>query len=99
MNTIYSYPITMYERILVKMYVFLVLHVFTIFAFYHNKFYAKIANKYFLPQACVHLDKIVLIHCSQRTVAHVHVIVFSLKFTQHATVTQTESNQEITKND
>ena len=28
---------------------------------------------------------------------HVHVNVFSLKFTQHATVTQTESNQEVTK--
>ena len=37
--------------------------------------------------------------CSQKTVIYVECIIFCLKFTQHATWMQTESNQEVTKND
>ena len=79
-----------------EMYVFLVL--FTIFAFYYEFFFKQNCKKKFY-QKYVHLGDHTLIHCSQRTVVQIHVNVFSLKFTQHATVTQTESNQEVTKND
>ena len=93
MNMNYSYPTTMYESILTQIYVYLVL--FTIFAFYHEHFKPKLQKKFY--QKYVHLGENTLIHCSQRTVFHVHVNVFYLKFTQPATVTQTESNQEVTK--
>ena len=74
MNMNYSYPATMFESILAQMYVFLVL--FTIFAFYHeNRFYPKL-QKIFFYQKYVHLGEHILIHCSQRTVVHIHVNVF-----------------------
>ena len=97
MNMNYSYPTTMYESILVQIYVFLVL--FTIFAFYNEKlFKPKLQKNIFLPEICT----------SGRTYSHTlesdncspcSCKCFTLKFTQHATVTQTESNQEVTKND
>ena len=85
----------MYKSILAQMYVFLVL--FTIFAFYHEIILAKIAKKIFFCQNYVYLVEHTLINSSQRTVVHIHKC-FSLKFTQHVTVAQTESNQEVTKN-
>ena len=45
MNMKYSYPTTMYESILAKMYVFLVFLYFT--AFYHEKDLSKNCKKYF----------------------------------------------------
>ena len=95
MNMNYSYPTTMYESILAQMCVFLVL--FTIFAFYRENLFLPKLQKIFFYKQYVHLGEHSLIHCSQRTVVHIHVNVFSLKFIQHATVTQTESNQEVTK--
>ena len=89
----HSYPTTMYENILAQIYVFLLL--FTIFAFYHeNKFKQNCTQKF--NQKYVHFCKYTFIHFSRITVVHV-VKVFSLKFTKHVTVTQTESNQEVTK--
>ena len=75
MNINYSYPTTMYEIILAHINVFLVLC--TIVAFYHEKaFKPKLQKKIFFYQNCVHLGKNTLIHCSQRTVVHIHVNVF-----------------------
>ena len=56
----------------------------------------KLQKKKFY-QKYVHLGENTLIHCSQRTVFQFNVNLFSLKFTQPATVTQRESNQEVTK--
>ena len=74
MNMNYSYPTTMYESILAQIYVFLVL--FTIFAFYNENLFKTKLQKIFFYQKYVHLGKNTLIHCSQRTVVHVHVNVF-----------------------
>ena len=69
----YSNPTTMYESIFAQIYVFLVL--FTILAFYHEKSRPKL-QKIFFYEKSVHLGEHTLIHCSQRTVGHVHVNVF-----------------------
>ena len=74
MNMNYSYPTTMYESISAQMYAFLVL--FTIFAFYHEKFLKPKLQKIFFYQKYVHFGENTLIHCSQRTVVHVCVNVF-----------------------
>ena len=74
MNINYSYPTTMYESILAHMYVFLVLCIN--FAFYHEKAFKPKLQKIFFYQKYVHLGKNTLIHCSQRTVVHVHENVF-----------------------
>ena len=71
MNMNYSYPTTMYESILAKIYVFLVL--FTIFAVYHENLFWPKLQKIFFYQKYVHLDEHTLILCSQRTVVHIHV--------------------------
>ena len=71
MNMKYSYPTTMYESILAQIYVFLVL--FTIFAVYHENLFWPKLQKIFFYQKYVHLDEHTLIHCSQRTVVHIHV--------------------------
>ena len=97
MNMNYSYLTTMYESILAQMYVFLVLFIF--FAFYHQKHFKQKLQKKIFYHKYVYLGNITLIHCSRIIVGHIHVNVFSLKFTQQVTVTQTESNQKITKND
>ena len=74
MNMNYSNPTTMYESIFAQMYVLLVL--FTIFAFYHENIYKpKLHQKKFYHKY-VHLGKNTLIHCSKRTVVHVHVNAF-----------------------
>ena len=74
MNMNYSNPTTMYESSFAQMYVFLVL--FTILAFYHEKKFKPKLQKKFFYQKYVHLGENTLIHCSQRTVAHVHVNTF-----------------------
>ena len=74
MNMNYSYQASMHESILAQICVFLVL--FTIFAFYHEKFLSKKLQKIFFYQKYVHLGENTLKHCSQRTEAHVHVNVF-----------------------
>ena len=74
MNIDYSYPNTMYESVFAQMYVFLVL--FTIFAFYHEKLFKSKLQKIFFYQKYEQLGENTLIHCSQRTVVHVHVNVF-----------------------
>ena len=70
----YSYQATMYESILAQICVFLVL--FTIFAFYHEKFLKPKLQKNIFLHKYVHLGENTLIHCSRKTVAHVHVNVF-----------------------
>ena len=60
-------------------------------------YFSQNCKKIFFNQKYVHLGEHTLIHCSQRTAVHMYVNVFSLKCTQHATVMQTESNQEVTK--
>ena len=70
----YSNPTTMYASIFAQMYVFLVL--FTILAFYHKKSFKPKFQKIFFYQKYVHLGENALIHCSQRTVVHVHVNAF-----------------------
>ena len=74
MNMNYSYPTTMYESVLAQMYVFLVL--FTFFAFYHKIIFSQNCKKIFFCQDYVYLGEHTLIHCSQRTVVHIHVNVF-----------------------
>ena len=74
MNMNYRYATTMYESILTKMYVFLVL--FTNFAFTIKKYFEPKLQKIFFYQKYVHLGENTLIHCSQRTIVHVHVNVF-----------------------
>ena len=74
MNMNYSYPTIMYESILAKMYVFLVL--FTIFAFYHEKSFKQKLQNIFFYQKYVHLGKNTFIHCSRITVLHIYVNVF-----------------------
>ena len=74
MNMNYSYQVSMYESILAQMCVFLVL--FTIFAFYHEKFLKPKLQIYFSTRNMYIWAKNTLIHCSHRTVAHVHVNVF-----------------------
>ena len=67
----YSNPTTIYESSFAQMYVFLVF--FTILAFYHAK---KFKPKIFFYQKYVYLGENTLIHCSQRTVVHVHENAF-----------------------
>ena len=74
MNMKYNYPTTMYGSILAQMYVFLVL--FTLFAFYHENIFKPKLQKIFFYKKFVHLVENTLIHCSPRTVVHVHVNVF-----------------------
>ena len=74
MNMKYNYSTTMYESILAQIYVFLVL--FTLFAFYHENIFKPKFQKIFFYQKFVHLGENTLIHCSQRTVVHLHVNVF-----------------------
>ena len=94
MNMNYSYPTTMYEIFWPKCKYFC--YYLQFFAVNHeNLFYPKL-QKMFFYQKYVHFGEHTLIHCSQRTVVHIHVNAFSLKFTQHAKVTQTELNQEVT---
>ena len=67
--------------------------------FYHEKiFKQKFPKKnYFSTINMCFWAKKTLIHCSPIIVVQIHVNVFSLNFTQRLTVTQTESNQELTK--
>ena len=74
MNVNYNYPTTMYESIFAQMYVFLVL--LTIFAFYHEHLLSQNCKKIFFYQKYVHLGENTLIHCSQRTLVHIHVNLF-----------------------
>ena len=74
MNMNFSYPTTMYQSILAQMYVFLVL--FTIFAFYHEKYFKQKLQKIFFYQKYKHLGENNFIHCSRITVVHIHVNVF-----------------------
>ena len=53
----------------------------------------------FFYQKYVHLGENTLIYCSQTTVVHVHINGFLKNPFKHAKVMQTESNQEVTKND
>ena len=95
MNRNYSYPTTMHESILAQIYVFLVL--FTIFAFYNEKWFKpKLQKTIFLPEICTYGRKYSHTLWSENC-SPCSCKSFSLKFTQHATVTQTESNQEVTK--
>ena len=72
----FSYPTTMYESILAKMYIFLALFTF-FFAFYHEK-KAKNCKKVFFYQKYVYFGDNTFIHCSRITVVHIHVNVFLL---------------------
>ena len=74
MNMNYSNPTTMYESIYAQIYVFLEL--FTIFCFYHEKCFKPKLQNIFFYQKYVLLGENTLIHCSQRTVVHVHVNAF-----------------------
>ena len=74
MNMNCSYPITMHESILAQMFVLLVL--FTIFAFYCDNCFKPKLPKIFFYRKYVHLGENTLIHCGKRTVIHVHVNVF-----------------------
>ena len=70
----YSNKTTMYESVFAQMYVYLIL--LTILAFYREKSFKPKLQKIFFYQKYVHLDENTLIHCSQRTVVHVHVNAF-----------------------
>ena len=74
MNMNYSNPTTMYESIFAQMFEFLVL--FTILAFYYEKYFKPKLPKMFFYQKYVQLGENTLIHCSQRTVVHVHINAF-----------------------
>ena len=67
---------------------------FLVFAFYHGKLFKP--NLFFF-QEYVHLGENIFIHCSRITIIHIQVNVFSLNFAKRVNVTQTESNQEVTK--
>ena len=68
------------------------------FPFYYENFKPKLQNIFFY-QKYVHLGEYTLIYCSQKTVVHVHVNGFLKNSFKHAKVMQTESNQEVPKND
>ena len=68
------------------------------FPFTMKIFKPKLQNIFFY-QKYVHLVENTLIYCSQKTVVHVHVNGFLKNSFKHAKVMQTESNQEVTKND
>ena len=92
MNMNYSNLTTMYESTFAQMYVLLVL--FTIFAFYHEHFLKpKLQKNIFLPEICISGQKyshtLLSENCSSCLCK-----CFSLKFTQHAKVTQIESNRK-----
>ena len=74
MNMNYSNLTTMYESIFAQMYVLLVL--FTMFAFYREFFFKPKLQKIFFYQKYVYLGENTFIHCSQRTVVHVYVNAF-----------------------
>ena len=90
MNMNYSYPTTMYGSIFAQMNVFL--NFFTLFAFNHENDFKQKLQKMLFYQNCVHSGESTFIHCSQITVFHIHVNIFSRKFNQPVRVTQTESN-------
>ena len=71
MDMNYSNLTTMYESIFAQMYV--LLQLFTIFAFYHENFFKPKLQKIFFYKKYVYLGEHTLIHCSQRTVVHVNV--------------------------
>ena len=71
----FSYPTTMFESILAQMYVFLVL--FTISAFYHEKYLKQKLQKISFYQKYLHLGENTFIHCSGITVVRIHVHVFA----------------------
>ena len=62
---------TMYESIFAQIYVLLA--IFTIFAFYHEIVFKPQLQILFSYKKYVYLGKHTLIHCSQRTVVHVYV--------------------------
>ena len=72
----FSYPTTMYESILDLIHVILVL--FTIVAFYHEKTFTQKLQKIFFYQKYEHLGENTFIHCSRISVIHIHVNVFLL---------------------
>ena len=74
MNKNYSYPTTLYERMLAEIYVVLVLYI--IFAFYRENFLSKNWKKVFFYQKYVNQGENTFIHCSRLTVVHVYVNVF-----------------------
>ena len=89
-----SYQTTMYAIILVQMYVFLVFS--TIFAFYHEKKSKQKLQKVVFYKKYVHLGEQAL-YIESDNCSSCYCKCFSLKFTQRIKVTQTESNQELTK--
>ena len=91
----FTYPNTMYKSILAQMYGISGI-TFTIFAFDHEKGIKQKLQKLFFYQKYVHLGKNTFIHCSRITVVHIHVTVFLKNLPDLLTVTQTESNQEVT---
>ena len=97
MNMNYSYQTTMYESILAQMYAFLVL--FACFCFLPRKSFKQKLQKIFFYQKYVHLGENNFIHFSRITVIHIRVIFFSKIHHSCYSVTNTESNEEVTKND
>ena len=91
MNMNYNSLTSMYESMFTQMYIFLVEKYFL--QFWLKEIYGK-QQKY---RKYVHLGQHTFIHCSRITVDHVNFQHFYLKFTQHATVAQTEPKQEVTK--
>ena len=73
----YSYPTTIWVRILTQVYVFLVL--FTIFAFDLETFISKNWKNILFYQKFVHLGKTTFPYCSQIIAVHVYVNVFFSK--------------------
>ena len=97
MNMNYNYPTTMYESILPKCMHFW--YYLRVFAFYHEKVLSKNYKKIFFYQKYVHLGENNFIHFSRITVVHIRVIFFSKIHHSCHSVTKTESNEEVTKND
>ena len=97
MNMNYSYSTTMYESILAQMYAFLVL--FACFCFLPRTSFKQKLQKVFFYQKYVYLGENNFIHLSRITVVHIRVIFFSKIYHSCHSVTKTESNEEVTKND
>ena len=70
-----------------------------VFAFYHEKVLSKHNKKIFFYQKYAHLGENNFIYFSRITVVHIRAIFFSKNHHSCHSVTKTESNEEVTKND
>ena len=93
MNMKYSYPTSNVLKYFGQNVHVCISGIFTFYCFFTmKKILSKNCKETFFYQNCVYSGENTFLHYSQITVVHIHVNIFSRKFTQPARVTQTESN-------